>query len=61
MYSWMSSKMGRVRSKTRSNLSKTLLIKAIPHNPESSCERLQGRPGALVYLFDAMVKNVLIN
>ena len=33
---------------TRSNLRKTLLINAIPHNPESSGERLQGHHGPLV-------------
>ena len=39
----------RVENKvTRSYLRKTLLINALPHNPESSGERLQGHHGPLV-------------
>ena len=53
----MSSKMGHVGSKTRSLgqiLEKILLINAIPHNLESSGERLQHHHGPLV------IRNVIV-
>ena len=38
-------------SVSRSNLRKTLLINTIPHNPESSGERLQGHHDPLVLMY----------